>query len=88
MGLDGLAKSLAQDFVREQMGVGTTESVGRAMHVWQDMAARGHRGQQRYAGHFEFAHFLGDLFPTRAEQDMAIINTRSLLRQLPQCGCE
>jgi hypothetical protein len=88
MGMDGLAKSMAQDFVREQMSLGTTESIGRAIHTWQDAAARGHRGQQRYSGHFDLMHFLGDLLPTDGERIVGIVNTRSLLWQLPQCGCD
>jgi hypothetical protein len=80
-----LPAQLANGFIKEQMEIGTTQSIGRAIHVLQDMAAGGHDNYQRYTGRSDLQHFLMDFFPSNLERYMAILNTTATL---PKCQCK
>src|SRR5882672_9176007 len=64
-----------QRFIQAQMAIGTTQSIGRAIHAAQDSAARGHRNYQTYTGHSGFGHVAGDELPTPREIGQAMQNT-------------
>jgi RHS repeat-associated protein len=79
------ALAATETFINQQMGMGTTQSMGRAMHAAQDAAARGHKGYQTYTGHSDFSHVEGDELPTTTEIAEAIRRTKNLF---PECGCK
>lgn len=80
-----MAPSLTNDFIAEQIKIGSIESIGRAIHAVQDSAAGGYRDYRRYTGKFELKHFLQDLFPSKQSREAAIAKTRALFEE---CTCK
>jgi RHS repeat-associated protein len=76
------AKAETALFIKQQMSIGSTQSIGRAIHAAQDSAAGGHTNSQTYDGDFHIGHFMDDMFPNKQERDRAIQATKNLF---PKC---
>ncbi|HEX7048139.1 MAG TPA: RHS repeat-associated core domain-containing protein, partial [Gammaproteobacteria bacterium] len=73
------ARAATDNFINEQIGTGTLEGLGNALHAAQDYYAHGH-GFQDYAGNVTPSHILNDTYPNKTDFDSAYDESLGMIR--------
>lgn len=82
------AQSARDAFVRDQLGLGTLQGLGNALHAAQDEFAAGH-GFQLYSGpgSVTAAHIEADVYPAQGALNAAYDRSLEMIRRFRQQAC-